>query len=145
MPTDFFTEAQKEQLVQAIRQAETQTSGEIKVHVEQRCSHPNALERAKEVFVALHLHETQLRNGVLFYLALDDRKFAILGDQGIDRLVPGDFWRNIKDTMRSFFGCGDFVSGLTEGIRMAGEQLRENFPCSEDDANELPDDISFGQ
>ena len=144
MSKEIFTKTQQEQIVEAIRLAENNTSGEIKVHVEQRCLQPDVLERAKEVFVTLNLDKTQLRNGVLFYLSIDDRKFAILGDQGIDSRLPEEFWQNTKDTMRSYFQRGELVEGLSEGIRMAGEQLKELFPYQQNDINELPDDISFG-
>src|SRR4051812_37105836 len=103
MSKELFSKTQQEQIVEAIRQAEAHTSGEIKVHVEQRCPHPDVLERAKEVFLQLNLDKTQLRNGVLFYLSTDDRRFAILGDQGIDSRLPDEFWQNTKDTMQSYF------------------------------------------
>ncbi len=144
MSKEFFTKTQQEQIVEAIRLAEDNTSGEIKVHVEQRCPQPDVLERAKEVFVTLNLNKTQSRNGVLVYLSIDDRKFAILGDQGIDSRLPGEFWQNTKDTMRSYFQRGELVEGLSEGIRMVGEQLKQLFPYQQNDINELPDDISFG-
>ncbi|MES2733384.1 MAG: TPM domain-containing protein [Bacteroidota bacterium] len=141
---DFFTQAQKDQIVEAIRQAEKQTSGEIKVHIEQRCPQPDALERAKEVFALLNLDQTALKNGVLVYLSIEDRKFAILGDKGIHSVVPDNFWEYTKDTMRARFKQGDLTGGLCEGIRLAGEQLKNHFPYFQDDTNELSDDISFG-
>jgi uncharacterized membrane protein len=144
MAKELFTTTQQEQIVEAIRLAEDNTSGEIKVHVEERCSQPDVLERAKEVFVMLNLDKTQNRNGVLFYLSVDDRKYAILGDYGIDSRLPDVFWQNIKDTMRSYFQRGELVEGLSEGIRMTGEQLKQLFPYQQNDINELPDDISFG-
>ncbi|MBC7921278.1 MAG: TPM domain-containing protein [Ferruginibacter sp.] len=144
MAKDFFTEAQKERIVEAIRRAETHTSGEIRVHVELRCPLPDVMERAKDVFGQLDLHRTQRQNGVLFYLSLEDRKFAILGDQGIDAVVPDGFWQNTKEAMRSLFGRGELTEGLCRGIEMAGEQLKGHFPRTPDDANELSDDLSFG-
>jgi uncharacterized membrane protein len=144
MAINFFTTTQKEQIVQAIREAETNTSGEIKVHVETSC--PNEVrEHAKEVFVQLKLNETRLRNGVLFYIAIDDHKFAILGDAGIDAVVPANFWQEIKDYMRTQFKKGAITEGLCEGILMAGQQLKAHFPYQADDSNELSDDISFGK
>jgi uncharacterized membrane protein len=89
------------------------------------------------------MHKTKLRNGVLFYLAIKDKKFAILGDAGINAAVPGDFWEKIKNYMQEEFRKGNFTEGLCEGIRMAGEQLKSHFPYQSDDVNELPDDISF--
>lgn len=144
MAINFFTAVQKEQILQAIREAETNTSGEIKVHVETRCR-GDVMDHAKEVFVSLKLNETKLRNGVLFYIAIDDHKFAILGDAGIDAVVPVNFWQEIKDKMRLKFKNGAIADGICEGIRMAGQQLKAHFPYQSDDTNELPDDISFGK
>jgi uncharacterized membrane protein len=144
MAINFFSTAQKEQIVQAIREAETNTSGEIKVHVETRCP-GEVMEHAKEIFLSLKLNQTKLRNGVLFYLAVDDHKFAILGDSGIDAVVPANFWQEIKDRMRTQFKAGAVTQGLCEGILMAGQQLKAHFPYQSDDTNELSDDISFGK
>jgi len=144
MAKDFFSAAQQEQIIQAIRQAELQTSGEMKVHVELRCPNPDVMERAKEVFMLLNMHQTELRNGVLFYLTIEDHQFAILGDQGIYSIVPGDFWQQTKETMRVYFRRGELTEGLCAGIGMAGKLLKEKFPRAADDTNELPDDLSFG-
>jgi len=89
------------------------------------------------------MHQTEQRNGVLFYLAVHDRKFAILGDAGINRLVPANFWDEIKETLLGYFKEGKFTEGLTKGILMAGEQLKANFPYQKDDVNELSNEISF--
>jgi uncharacterized membrane protein len=134
----------QQQIVTAIQEAEKRTSGEIKVHVEQFCPQPQVLDRAKAVFWQLQLDNTMRRNGVLFYIALKDHKFAILGDEGIDKAVPANFWEHICDTMRTFFSQGSLVEGLCEGIRMAGEQLKVHFPYQEDDENEINDELSFG-
>ncbi|QHT67206.1 TPM domain-containing protein [Rhodocytophaga rosea] len=144
MAINFFSTAQKEQIVQAIREAETNTSGEIKVHVETRCP-GEVMDHAKEIFLSLKLNQTKLRNGVLFYLAVDDHKFAILGDSGIDTVVPANFWQEIKDRMRAQFKTGAVTQGLCEGILLAGQQLKAHFPYQSDDTNELSDDISFGK
>jgi uncharacterized membrane protein len=144
MAKDFFSAAQQEQIIQAIHQAELQTSGEIKAHVESQCPTPDVMERAKEVFIKLNMHQTELRNGVLFYLSTEDHQFAILGDQGIYTVVPQNFWGQASDTMRDYFKRGELADGLCAGIRMAGELLQEKFPRTHNDINELPDDISFG-
>ncbi len=138
-----FTDQQKEQIVNAIREAEQDTSGEVKVHLEKNCPKPDVMNRAKEVFFTLGLDKTKLRNGVLFYVAIDDHKFAILGDAGIDAVVPAHFWETTKDTMRGYFKVGQITEGLCAGILMAGQQLKAHFPYQSDDVNELPDDISF--
>jgi len=140
---NFFTEKEKENIKLSIKNAELDTSGEIRVHVENKCK-GEVLDRATFVFDKLKMNKTELRNGVLFYLAIKNRKFAILGDVGINEKVPDDFWDNIKDTMLTFFREDKFAEGLAEGIAMAGKQLKERFPYQADDVNELPDDISFG-
>lgn len=143
MHTPILDEIQQQQIESAIRNAENQTSGEIRVHLEKNCL-GNVLDRAAQVFEDLEMHKTQLRNGVLFYLAYEDRKFAILGDAGINARVPEDFWDSIKIKMQSKFRCGNFLDGLVEGVEMAGEKLKNSFPRQEDDKNELSDHISFG-
>ncbi|KQS33032.1 TPM domain-containing protein [Dyadobacter sp. Leaf189] len=140
----FFTEEQQQLIINAIMAAEKQTSGEVKVHIEKKCPNPDVMERAKEVFLALNLHQTAQRNGVLFYLAYEDRKFAVLGDKGINEKVPADFWETTKSLLRSHFSQGLFLEGLCKGIDEAGFQLKSHFPYNSDDINELPDDISFG-
>ncbi|WAC11626.1 TPM domain-containing protein [Dyadobacter pollutisoli] len=147
MPTDslFFSEEEQQYLIEAIQEAEKQTSGEVKVHIEKKCQTADVMERAKEVFLFLHLHQTAERNGVLFYLAYEDRKFAVLGDKGIDEKVPADFWNSTKDLLRTHFANAQYLEGLRKGIEEAGLQLKKHFPYQSDDINELPDDISFGQ
>lgn len=139
---NFFSTEQKKQITDAIAKAELNTSGEIRLHVEGRCK-IDVLDRAAYVFEKLEMHKTEQRNGVLFYLAVYDRKFAILGDAGINQVVPADFWDSIKETMLGFFKDGKFADGLSTGILMAGEQLKANFPYQDDDVNELSDEISF--
>ena len=139
-----FSEEQKLQITNAIRVAETNTSGEIRVHIEKHCKE-DVLDRAAYIFEKLEMHKTELRNGVLFYLALEDRKFAILGDAGINQKVSENFWDEIKEEVVSKFKDGLFAKGLSEGIIKAGEQLKTHFPYQEDDENELSDDISFGE
>ena len=139
----FFSKEQKELITKAVREAELNTSGEIRVHIETRCK-GKALDRASYIFEKLHMHKTAQRNGVLFYLAIDVHKFAILGDAGINSVTPDDFWNIISEKMAGLFGEGGFTEGLVTGIQMAGEQLKEHFPYETDDVNELPDDISFG-
>ena len=143
MAEHLFSEAEKKQIVAAIKEAELSTSGEIRLHIENHCK-GDVLDRAAELFSILHMHETKLRNGVLFYLAVADHKFAIIGDVGINRKVENHFWGDIKEHMTSRFKNGDLVLGLCEGIRMAGQQLKSHFPALENDVNEIPDDISFG-
>lgn len=141
---DTITEENEKEITEAIGQAEANTSGEIRVHIENFCPH-NPLDRAVEVFAALHMHQTKQRNGVLFYVALKSHKFAVIGDAGINAVVPENFWDEIKTNVLAAFKNGDYASGLVKGILMAGEQLRTFFPHdTATDTNELHNDISFG-
>jgi len=141
---NFFSTEEKKQITDAIAQAELNTSGEIRLHVEGKCK-IDVLDRAAYLFEKLEMHQTAQRNGVLFYLAVSDRKFAIIGDSGINQLVAADFWNETKETMLEFFKEGKIADGLSKGILMAGEQLKTNFPYQGDDINELSDEISFEQ
>ena len=127
----------------AISDAESQISGEIRLHLESRCK-GDVLDRAAMVFETLAMHKTALRNGVLFYLATEDRKFAILGDGGINAVVPEGFWNKVKDTVIAGLAAGNPSEGLASGIRLAGQQLSAHFPLEANDINELSNDISFG-
>ena len=140
----MLSEEQKKIVVEAIKTAEKNTSGEVKVHIEHHCPDTNVMDRAKEVFGILELHKTELSNSVLFYLAITDKKFAILGDKGIDSVVPTDFWESTRDSLKSHFSKNNIAEGLAEGILMAGQQLKKYFPYQSDDINEISDDISFG-
>lgn len=144
MSKELFTANQQQEIVAAVKDAELNTSGEIKVHVEKNCKE-DVLDRAAFLFDKLEMHKTELRNGVLFYLAVEDKKLAILGDAGINLKVPKGFWDKIKNHMVDNFKNGEFTKGLSEGIIMAGEQLKQHFPHQKNDANELSDDISFGE
>ncbi|MDD2303975.1 MAG: TPM domain-containing protein [Prolixibacteraceae bacterium] len=139
---NFFSKEEKKQITDAIAQAELNTSGEIRLHVEGKCK-IDVLDRAAYIFEKLEMNQTEKRNGVLFYLAVYDRKFAIIGDSGINQLVAADFWNETKETMLPYFKEGKFTDGLTKGILMAGEQLKANFPYQSNDVNELSDEISF--
>ena len=140
----YFTAENKLQITNSIKVAEKNTSGEIRVHIESRCK-GEVLDQAAYIFEKLEIHKTELRNGVLFYLAVDDHKFAILGDVGINQKVPEDFWDSIKESVVAKFKEGLYSEGLAEGIIKAGEQLKEHFPYQDDDVNELSDEISFGE
>ncbi|MBX9850679.1 MAG: TPM domain-containing protein [Cytophagaceae bacterium] len=144
MARDFFTKENEAAIVSAIKEAEKNTSGEIQVHIEKTCKN-DVLDRAADVFAMLKMHKTKDRNGVLFYLAIKDQKFAILGDAGINEAVPHNFWEEIKDMMQEKFKKGEFTEGLCEGIKKAGMQLKAHFPYQSDDKNELSDQVSFGK
>ena len=138
---DFLSKAEEQEIVHAIVEAEKNTSGEIRVHIEEH-TEKSPLERAQEVFFELKMDETQDRNGVLFYICVSDKKFAILGDKGINEAVESDFWDCTKDIVIANFKEGNFKKGLVEGILRAGERLKKYFPYQSDDTNELSNEIS---
>ncbi len=140
---NFFTQDQKLAITKAITQSELQTSGEIRLHIDSNCK-VNVLDSATLTFRKLKMHKTELRNGVLFYLAVTDKKFAILGDKGINEKVPENFWDNIKELMLDYFKKQQFTEGLCKGIEMAGEKLKTNFPLQSNDTNEITNEISIG-
>ncbi len=140
---NYFNTEDKKDITLAIKNAELDTSGEIRIHVEDSCQ-GDSRDRAAFIFEKLNMQKTELRNGVLFYLAIKNRKFAILGDAGINKKVPENFWDNIRDVMLDRFRDNHFTKGLMEGIAMAGNQLKTHFPYKTDDVNELSDEISFG-
>lgn len=142
-PERFLTAAQQETVVEAVRLAEKGTSGEIRIHIEGKCS-GSPMERAEKVFALLGMDKTELRNGVLIYLACESRVFAIVGDKGINEAVPENFWKDVIAAMSEEFREGRFAEGLAKGALMAGDKLKAFFPYQEDDVNEQPDDISFG-
>lgn len=142
MAKNKFTEEQKKKIQEAIAAAELNTSGEIRVHIDDRCK-VDPMKNAIEVFERLGMHQTEQRNGVLFYVAMEDHKLAILGDKGINDVVPDHFWDVIRDLMVDQFKKGNFTEGLVHGILMAGEELKAAFPYNEADNNELSNDISF--
>lgn len=139
----MFTEEEKQTLVDAIRAAEKNTSGEIRVHIEPTCD-SDPVKRAEQVFAQLNMEQTALRNGILFYLAPTSRKFAVIGDAGIHEKVGAQFWDNVANAMKSHFSKSKFVDGLSNGIQSVGDQLKVHFPYQSDDTNELSDEISMG-
>ena len=139
--TAFLSKEEEQEIVQAIVEAEKNTSGEVRVHIENH-SNKTPLERAQEVFFELKMEATNDRNGVLFYVSVTDKKFAIIGDQGINELVATDFWNATKEIVLNHFKQGAFKQGLVEGILSAGNQLKAYFPYQSDDEDELSNEIS---
>jgi len=146
---DFLSASEEAAIIDAIREAEKNTSGEIRVHIE-ASSTPldaatvNVFDRATEVFNFLHMDNTKFSNGVLIYVAVEDRNLVIMGDEGINKVVANDFWESTKDLMIDHFSEGNMKQGLVDGILHAGEQLKKHFPYKRGDINELPDEISIG-
>ncbi len=141
---NFFTAQQQEEILQALRNAELDTSGEIRVHIENK-SKGDTLDNAAYIFKKLGMHKTELRNGVLIYLSIENRSFAIIGDSGINAVVPVNFWESTKMLMINQFREGRFCEGLIDGITQAGLQLKKHFPHKAGDVNELSDELSFGK
>lgn len=140
----FLSKPEQLMVINAIEEAEKNSSGEIRLHIEDNCKE-DTLDHAAFIFEKLGMHETELRNGVLFYVSINPHGFAILGDVGINQKVQSDFWDQIRDHVISSFKTDDFGKGLSEGIIMAGDQLKTHFPFQSDDINELSNDISFGK
>ena len=137
----FLSPQDEEEIITAIREAEKRTSGEIRVHIE-KSSKGDIWSRAMEVFHLLKMDNTRENNGVLIYVAIDDRQFVIYGDKGINEVVPKNFWETTKDAIVSEFKKGNFKQGLLDGIHRAGHELQEHFPWKEGDENELSNKIS---
>ena len=143
---DFFTEEEKLQIIEAVRNSEKRTSGEVRVFVENRCSYMDAIDRAKELFTELKMHETHDRNAVLLYIALKDKQLAIFGDEGIHSKLGTDYWHAEIKKMIDNFNRANYVEGIKEVVTDIGEALTQLFPFNNDtDKNELPDDIVFGK
>jgi len=141
---DFLSTVEEQEIIKAIVKAEKETSGEIRVHIEEHSDLP-VLERAQEVFKMLNMHKTSAHNGVLFYIGVKDRHFAIIGDDGIDAVVPYDFWEETKKKVINHFKLNQFKEGLIAGILHTGKQLKHYFPYrGNEDVNELPNEISRG-
>ena len=138
----IFTEEEQELITAAISMAEKATSGEIRIAIEKHCE-GNAFERATAYFEKLGMDKTSRHNGVLIYLAHTDHKFAIIGDRGINKVVPPDFWETTRVAMTAHFASGNIAQGIIAGVMLAGEKLAMFFPAQKDDVNELSNDIIF--
>lgn len=143
MPKNRFSEEEKKRIVDAIISAEKNTSGEIRVHIDSK-SEVDVYEKAGILFCDLEMDKTELKNGVLFYMAIDEHKYAIVGDKGINDVTSETFWDEIKDEMKIWLQQDKIAEALERGILMAGEALKKYFPYDERDVNELDDEISFG-
>lgn len=141
---NFLSPKQQDIVIAAVKKAEKGTSGEIRIHIENKCS-GDPVRRAEQVFFMLGMHKTELRNGVLIYLACESKVFAIIGDKGINDLVADGFWQDVRDIMSAAFAKGQFTEGLSAAAIAVGDKLQAFFPYQEDDVNELPDDISFSE
>lgn len=141
----FLTEEQEKSIIAAISEAEKETSGEIRIHIEKKCKKDSALVRAREVFAELKMNETELRNGVIVYVSWKDQKAAIWGDEGIHEKVGQQFWEEELALILNFFKQGDYETGLSEVVLQIGQKLKEYFPYQKDDVNELSNEISYNK
>lgn len=143
---NYFSEAEQQLIVKAIREAETSTSGEVRVYIESRCTYVEPLRRAKEIFGNLKMHETAARNAALVYIAMKDRQLAVFGDEGIHQKVGDAFWNAEVQNMLAHFNKQDYASGIATVVRSIGKALETHFPYeAHTDKNELPDEIVFGK
>lgn len=143
---EFFSAEEKQQLIEAIQKAEQRTSGEVRLFVESKCRYVDPVDRAKEIFLELRMHKTELHNATLIYIAIDDHQAAVLGDEGIHRKVGEEYWRAEVSKMLMQFKNQHLVDGLCMVISDLGEALQHHFPYNSDtDKNELPDEIVFGR
>lgn len=142
--SDYISEPDEKAIIEAIRQGENRTSGEIRLHIEMNCPLDNPYDRALQVFEKLEMHKTELANGILIYLAIEDHKLVVCGDKGINDIVGEDYWKNTVDLMVSYFKKEDYKGGLIQGITEVSHKLKEHFPYESGDTNELSDDISKG-
>jgi len=140
---DFLTAEEEQEIVKAIFEAEKKTSGEIRVHIENGTD-ADVFERATELFHFLKMDNTKDRNGVLIYVAVKTKKFVVIGDKGIDAVVPDDFWESTKNCIQTHFKAGNYKNGLIAGILEAGKELSKHFKWHDNDTNELPNEISKG-
>jgi len=147
-PILFFSRKERKSILDSIRRAEMQTSGEVRVHLERQLrgeTEEEKFQHAKEIFEKLGMTKTEARNGVLILLGIKSKRFFVLGDTGIHEKVPGGFWDEIVHEMTAFFKEDRFAEGIREGIARIGEKLKTYFPYERDDVNELPDEISFSK
>lgn len=142
--SDYISEADEKAIVEAIKKGEYRTSGEIRLHIEMHCPIDNPYDRALQVFEKLEMHKTELANGILIYLAIEDHKLVVCGDKGINDIVGEDYWKSTVNLMVSLFKNEDYKEGLIQGIAEVSHKLKEHFPYESGDTNELSDDISKG-
>lgn len=138
----FFSETEKTSIVEAIAAAEKGTSSEIRVRLEDRCFR-SPEKRAQVVFRKLKMHSTQERNGLLIYLAIKNKRFALFADKGFEGKMDKSFLTGLSTNMEQHFKAGDFLKGIISTVEAAGKDLAKMFPAKKDDKNELPDEISF--
>ena len=141
-PRKFLKKSEGDMILNCIKNAEKQTSGEIRVHFQKKIKKP-VINAAVDTFFELKMDQTKDRNGVLFFIVPRKKQFAIIGDEGINNVVPDDFWEEVKSVLESHFEDRSWAQGICKGIELTGEKLKKYFPYEEDDINELSDEISY--
>ncbi|MBQ6309999.1 MAG: TPM domain-containing protein [Bacteroidales bacterium] len=141
----LIRKSEERKIVSAITEAEKDTSGEIRVHIERWCKEGDPVARAIFIFDAIGMFDTRDRTGVLIYISLKSRLFAVIGDVGINAVIPQDFWNGIKTDLSSHFSRGQITEGIIEAVNQTGKILKEHFPCTGYNPNEQPDEISYGK
>lgn len=141
----LIKKSEERKIVSAIKKAEKDTSGEIRVHIERKCKEGDPVARAIFIFNAIGMFDTRERTGVLIYISIKSKMFSIIGDVGINSVIPQDFWNRIKEDLSSFFSRGQITEGIIEAVNQTGKILKEHFPATEDNPNEQPDEISYGK
>lgn len=136
----FFSSAEEKRIISAIKRVEKKSSGEIRVHIDESNA-TDIMDRAKKVFVALGMNETIDRNGVLFYISIYQNGLVVLGDEGVNKIIPNGFWDDLKDEVLKYFAKNKKIEGILKGIKITGDFLQEHFPYKNAE-NELPDEIS---
>lgn len=139
----FLTKREEQKVIDAIADAENKTSGELRIHLEEHCK-KDPLKRAIKVFHKLGMHQTELQNGVVIYLAVKDKKAAVFGGKGIHEQVGQDYWQDVLNIIVTHFKKGEFEAGLVKAVQKVGDKLKEIYPVAADDVNELDDEISYG-
>lgn len=141
---EYFTAEQQQRMIEAIKAAEKNTSGEVRVFIEGKCSYVNAVDRAQEIFFNLKMDQTKDRNAVLLYLAMDDHQIALFADEGIYQRLGADYWKQEVRKIIASFTKDDYTGGICAVVNDIGEALTDHFPYETTDKNELPDEIIFG-
>jgi uncharacterized membrane protein len=142
--SNFFTDQESDTIVKVISDIESSTVGELRLHIEDLCP-DSPIDRAVEIFNKLEMYRTEHKTGILIYIATEDHKLAIIGDQGMHSIVGNDYWEYIMNDMKSKFATDSIYSGVLNGVKAVGEKLKEHFPEKRIPDNELSNEISYGK
>ena len=141
---EFLSKLEHDRIVQTIREAESKTSGEIRVFVQRGKLKSDPLAAAQKKFRQLHMHKTRESNAVLIFVAPRAHKFAVVGDKAIHEKCGDEFWQRVVTRMRTHFQNENFSDALVEAIKEIASVMASHFPKTLGNANELPDDVIEG-